>query len=83
MACPGGCVNGGGQIIQPASVRNFTDIRAKRAEVLYGIDANCAQRRSHENPDIQTLYKEFFGEPNSHKAHEVLHTNYSAKKLYK
>ena len=83
MACPGGCVNGGGQIIQPASVRNFTDIRAKRAEVLYGIDENCAQRRSHENPDIQTLYKEFFGEPNSHKAHEVLHTNYSAKKLYK
>ena len=83
MACPGGCVNGGGQIIQPASVRNFTDIRAKRAEVLYGIDEKCAQRRSHENPDIQTLYKEFFGEPNSHKAHEVLHTNYSAKKLYK
>lgn len=83
MACPGGCVNGGGQIIQPASVRNFTDIRAKRAEVLYGIDENCAQRRSHENPDIQTLYKEFFGEPNSHKAHEILHTNYSAKKLYK
>ena len=83
MACPGGCVNGGGQIIQPASVRNFTDIRAKRAEVLYGIDENCAQRRSHENPVIKALYDEYFGEPNSHKAHEVLHTNYAPQKLYK
>ncbi len=83
MACPGGCVNGGGQIIQPASVRNFTDIRAKRAEVLYGIDENCAQRRSHENPVIKALYDEYFGEPNSHKAHEVLHTSYAPQKLYK
>lgn len=83
MACPGGCVNGGGQIVQPASVRNFTDIRAKRAEVLYSIDANAPLRRSHENPDVQALYKEFLGEPNSHKAHEVLHTNYTAQKLYK
>ena len=83
MACPGGCVNGGGQIIQPASVRNFTDIRAERAKVIYSIDANCALRRSHENPDIQTLYKEYFGEPNSHKAHEVLHTSYKAAELYR
>lgn len=83
MACPGGCVNGGGQIIQPASVRNFTDIRAERAKVLYDIDANNPLRRSHENPDIKTIYDEFFGEPNSHKAHEVLHTSYKAQKLYK
>ncbi len=83
MGCPGGCVNGGGQIIQPASVRNFVDIREKRAKVLYDIDANNPLRRSHENPDIQALYKEYFGEPNSHKAHEVLHTSYQAKKLYK
>lgn len=83
MACPGGCVNGGGQIIQPASVRNFTDIRAERAKVLYDIDAKNPLRRSHENPDIQALYKEYFGEPNSHKAHEVLHTGYKAQKLYK
>ena len=83
MACPGGCVNGGGQIIQPASVRNFTDIRAERAKVLYGIDEKNSLRRSHENPDVQALYKEYFGEPNSHKAHEVLHTSYQAKKLYK
>lgn len=83
MACPGGCVNGGGQIIQPASVRNFTDIRAERAKVLYGIDEKCEHRRSHENPDIQKLYREFFGEPNSHKAHEVLHTSYKEQKLYR
>lgn len=83
MACPGGCVNGGGQIIQPASVKNFIDIRAERAKVLYGIDEAKTLRRSHENPDIQALYKEFFGEPNSHKAHEVLHTTYEAQKLYR
>ena len=83
MACPGGCVNGGGQIIQPASVRNFTDIREERAKVLYGIDESKALRRSHENPDIQALYKEFLGEPNSHKAHEILHTSYKAQNLYK
>lgn len=83
MACPGGCVNGGGQIIQPASVKNFIDIRAERAKVLYDIDAAETFRRSHENPDIQALYKEFFGEPNSHKAHEVLHTSYEAQELYR
>ena len=83
MGCPGGCVNGGGQIIQPASVRNFTDIRAERAKVLYGIDEANTLRCSHENPDVQTLYKEYLGEPNGHKAHEVLHTTYKANPLYK
>lgn len=83
MGCPGGCVNGGGQIIQPASVRNFTDIRAERAKVLYGIDEANTLRFSHENPDVKALYDEFFGEPNSHKAHEILHTSYKAQKLYK
>ena len=83
MGCPGGCVNGGGQIIQPASVRNFTDIRAERAKVLYGIDEANTLRFSHENPDVKALYDEFFGEPNSHKAHEILHTSYKAQKLYR
>ena len=83
MACPGGCVNGGGQIIQPASVCNFTDIRAERAKVLYGIDEASTLRRSHENPEVKALYDEFFGEPNSHKAHEVLHTSYKERKLYR
>lgn len=79
MACPGGCVNGGGQVIQPGYVRNFTDIRAERAKVLYGLDEANTMRCSHENPDIQTLYKEFLGEPNSHKAHDILHTSYKAR----
>ncbi len=81
MACPGGCVNGGGQIILPASVKNFTDIRADRAKVLYDIDSANKMRCSHENPDVKAVYDEFFGEPNSHKAHEVLHTSYKAQKL--
>ncbi|MBQ8194454.1 MAG: iron hydrogenase small subunit [Oscillospiraceae bacterium] len=83
MGCPGGCVNGGGQIIQPADVRNNIDLRAERAKVLYDIDAANTLRFSHENPDVQALYKEYFGEPNSHKAHEILHTSYKAQKLYK
>lgn len=83
MACPGGCVNGGGQIILPASVKNFTDIRADRAKVLYDIDSANKMRCSHENPDVKAVYDEFFGEPNSHKAHEVLHTSYKAQKLYR
>lgn len=83
MACPGGCVNGGGQIILPASVKNFTDIRADRAKVLYDIDSANKMRCSHENPDVKAVYDEFFGEPNSHKAHEVLHTSCKAQKLYR
>ena len=77
MGWPGGCVNGGGQPVQPAEVRNFMDLRAMRAAGLYADDAGKAIRKSHENPAIQTLYKEFFGEPGSHRAHEVLHTHYS------
>ncbi len=76
MGCPGGCVNGGGQPQQPASVRNFTDLRAERAKALYAIDAANPIRKSHENPDIKKLYDEYLGEPGSHKAHELLHTTY-------
>ncbi|MBR5371122.1 MAG: iron hydrogenase small subunit, partial [Oscillospiraceae bacterium] len=79
MACPGGCVNGGGQPIQPASVRNFTDIRALRAQALYSADAAMDLRKSQDNPAIQELYKEFLGEPGSHKSHEILHTSYVAR----
>ena len=82
MGCPGGCVNGGGQPQQPASVRNFTDIRAKRAEVLYNIDKANPIRMSHENPAIKELYAEFLGEPGSHKAHELLHTTYIKRKVH-
>lgn len=83
MGCPGGCVNGGGQPQQPASVRNFTDLRAERAKVLYSIDENNPIRKSHENPAIIELYKEYLGEPGSHKAHELLHTTYVKRDGYK
>lgn len=76
MGCSGGCVNGGGQPQQPASVRNFVDLRAERAKVLYDIDKSMPVRKSHENPAIKAIYDEYFGEPGSRKAHEVLHTKY-------
>ena len=76
MTCPGGCVNGGGQ---PVSC-NTPELREKRAEGLYEEDMKDVQfRRSHENPDIIKLYDEFLEKPNSHKAHELLHTSYSDK----
>jgi len=76
MGCPGGCVNGGGQPQQPASVRNFNDLRSLRAKALYDQDAAMPVRKSHENPAVKAVYDEFFGEPGSHKAHEILHTSY-------
>lgn len=79
MACPGGCVNGGGQPIQPAPVRNFTDIRALRAKALYDQDETSVLRRSHENPLVQQVYAEFLGEPGSEKAHHILHTSYAPR----
>ena len=81
MGCPGGCVNGGGQPIQPAKVRMNTDLRAVRAAVLYRDDAEETLRKSQDNLAVQTLYREFFGEPNSHKAHEILHTSYIKRGL--
>ena len=80
MGCPGGCVNGGGQPVQPASVRNFVDLKALRAAALYKDDENLPLRKSHENPVVKTLYEEYFEKPGSHKAHEVLHTHYVARK---
>lgn len=76
MGCPGGCVNGGGQPIQPTSVRQTVDLKAERAKALYNNDAAKAIRKSHENPFVKAVYEEYFGEPNSHKAHEILHTTY-------
>ena len=81
MACPGGCVNGGGQPTQPASVRNSVDLKKVRAEVLYTADRNLDLRKSHENSIIKQIYDEFLGEPNSHKAHELLHTHYVKRGL--
>jgi hydrogenase, Fe-only len=76
MGCPGGCVNGGGQPQQPASFRNFNDLRALRAKAIYDQDKASKIRKSHENPAIKALYDEFLGKPGSHKAHELLHTTY-------
>ncbi|MBR4872398.1 MAG: [Clostridia bacterium] len=81
MACPGGCVNGGGQPHQPAAVRETIDLRAVRAAVLYNDDAKADLRKSHENSAVKKLYDEYFGEPNSHKAHEILHTHYVKRGL--
>lgn len=81
MACPGGCVNGGGQPTQPAVVRNNVDLKALRASVLYKADENLPYRKSHENPIIKKVYEEYLGEPNSHKAHELLHTHYVKRGL--
>lgn len=75
MACPGGCINGGGQPIhqKPEKIK-------KRIQVLYDIDTKAKSRLSHENEAVIKLYKEFLGEPNSHKAHEILHTEYIDRK---
>ncbi len=75
MACPGGCISGGGQ---PRSCNN-SHIREERAQGLYKDDAGLPIRKSHENPDIQKLYKEHLGAPNSHEAHKLLHTTYNDK----
>ena len=82
MGCPGGCVNGGGQPIVSSQIRNWTDIRPLRAKALYDEDAALSVRKSHELPAITKLYDEYFGKPNSHKAHELLHTTYTARKKY-
>ena len=83
MACPGGCVNGGGQPHVPGYVRNNTDVRALRAKALYGEDAGMALRKSHENPIIKEVYSTYLTEgPGKGKAHHLLHTTYVARDKY-
>jgi NADH-quinone oxidoreductase subunit G len=77
MACRGGCVGGGGQ---PYGCTD--EVRAKRAGGLYTDDVQSQYRCSHQNPFITRIYQEFLGEPNGHKAHELLHTSYQARDLY-
>ncbi len=78
MACPGGCVNGGGQPTLPDEIRNSKNLKELRAKALYKSDKKNSIRLSSESPVIDTIYGEYFGAPNSHKAHEVLHTSYKA-----
>ena len=82
MACPGGCVNGGGQPHQSGEVMNFTDLRTERAKALYSEDAGMALRKSHENPVVKELYDTYLEKPGSHKAHEILHTSYVKRSIY-
>ena len=82
MACPGGCINGGGQPIVDSKTQATTDVKALRAKALYTEDERATLRKSHENPYVQMLYKEFFGEPCSHKAHELLHTHYQKRSKF-
>ncbi len=76
MACPGGCINGGGQPYQSDSVRNYVDLKTLRAKALYDFDAETNLRKSHESPVVKMLYDEYYEKPGSHKAHEQLHTTY-------
>ena len=83
MACPGGCVMGGGQPICSATTRATVDVRAKRANALYSADEKSTIRKSHENPVVKKLYDEYFEKCGSHKAHELLHTHYVERPKYK
>ncbi len=80
MACPGGCVNGGGQPIHDAYTRANVDIRGLRAAALYKEDADSALRKSHESPVVKELYETYLGEAGGHKAHHLLHTTYVPRK---
>ncbi|MCY6354644.1 NADH-dependent [FeFe] hydrogenase, group A6 [Clostridium sp. ZS2-4] len=82
MACPGGCVTGGGQPIVSSKNREKINVREVRARAIYEEDRNLPMRKSHENPYVDKLYKEFLGEPNSNKAHELLHTTYVKRKNF-
>ncbi|MBO7215379.1 MAG: iron hydrogenase small subunit [Clostridia bacterium] len=82
MACPGGCIHGGGTPIVSATDRSYIDVKAERAKALYAEDAGKAKRKSHENEEVKKLYAEYLGEIGGHKAHELLHTHYTARKKY-
>ena len=80
MACPGGCINGGGQPVQSDSVRNYVDLKSLRSAVLYNSDKDNDLRCSHESPVVQMLYDEFLEKPGRGKAHAFLHTSYTPRK---
>ena len=82
MACPGGCVMGGGQPIKSSKIQSEVDVRKLRADALYSIDEKSVIRKSHENPVINKVYDEFLEKPGSHIAHELLHTSYKEREKY-
>ncbi|MDR1253623.1 MAG: [FeFe] hydrogenase, group A [Oscillospiraceae bacterium] len=79
MCCPGGCVNGGGQPLQPARVRNYENLSEIRAKTLYAEDKSLPLRKSHENPSIKLIYDEYFKTPGSEISHKILHTKYKIR----
>lgn len=83
MACPGGCVMGGGQPIKSSKIRREVDVRKLRADGLYSIDEKSQIRKSHENPVVRKLYEEYLEKPGSYRAHKFLHTHYTKKDKYK
>ena len=83
MACPGGCINGGGQPLHDVSTRNFIKVRELRLNAIYDQDKNMPLRKSHQNPVVNKIYEDMLGEPGSHKAHKILHTGYRARDKYK
>lgn len=82
MACPGGCINGGGQPYQSSEVRNWSDVRQLRAKALYQEDRKMFVRKSHNNPAVKRLYKDFLGMAGGTMAHKLLHTHYQKREKY-
>ncbi|MBO4293778.1 MAG: iron hydrogenase small subunit [Clostridia bacterium] len=82
MACPGGCIMGGGQPIKTSKERMEKDIRKLRADCLYSIDEKSTIRKSHENPAVKKIYEEFLEKPGSYRAHKLLHTKYFKRNKY-
>ena len=83
MACPGGCIMGGGQPIKSSKERLAIDVREKRAEAMYNIDEKSQFRKSQDNPIMKKIYEEYIGKPGGEVAHKLLHTHYSRKEKYK
>ncbi len=82
MACPGGCIMGGGQPIKSSKIRREVDVRKLRADALYTIDERSTIRKSHENPILKKIYKDYLGAPGGEKAHKLLHTHYVERDKY-
>lgn len=82
MACPGGCITGGGQPIVNSKLKEKINVAALRAKAIYDEDQSMQIRKSHENPTVKKLYEEFLGSPNSEKSHHLLHTHYKKRNLY-
>ena len=82
MACPGGCVMGGGQPIKSSKIRSEVDVRKLRADALYSIDEKSTVRKSHENPAVKKIYEEYLEEPGSYRSHKLLHTHYKERDKY-